>query len=104
MFTRPFFVTLFPYSPFSLYGAFSYVDILSSLYNTNSTETLDPMIQEGFLKYYRNFIMESTAMDDWNDDNGPGFNAYAECEGNQLWSWKGKGYVTILKLLMVRWL
>lgn len=69
---------------------------------SSSGTVLEPRTREGFLKYYRNFLMARTAMDDCNDDNGPGFVAYQECEGNQMWSWKGKGYGTVLKLLMVR--
>lgn len=74
----------------------SYVDALSS---TNTS--LEQRTQEGFLKYYRNFVLARTAMSDWNDDNGAGYNAYDECEGNQMLSWKGKGYGTVLKLLLV---
>lgn len=74
----------------------SYADALSS---TNTL--LEPRTREGFLKYYRNFLLARTAMNDWNDDDGPGFVAYDECEGNQMLSWKGKGYGTVLRLLMV---
>lgn len=74
----------------------SYADTL-----TSKNTLLEPRTREGFLKYYRNFLLARTAMDDWNDDDGPGFVAYQECEGNQMLSWKGKGYITVLKLLMV---
>lgn len=102
--SRSSFVTRLPCSSIL---APSYADILSSAADNNSSsssseeDALDPYTQEGFLKYYRNFVLARTAMDDWNDDNGAGFNAYEECEGNQMLSWKGKGYGTVLKLLMV---
>lgn len=102
--SRSSFVTRFPcfffFPPPSL-RFHSYADILSATSTDNGRDILDPVTQEGFLTYYGTFVLARPAVDDWNDDNGPGFDAYEECEGNQMLSWKGKGYGTVLKLLMV---
>lgn len=61
---------------------------------------MTPELREGYLNYFRNFIRISTAADDWDQENGPGYMAFEEAEGDQMVVWKN-GSVMILKVLMV---
>lgn len=58
-------------------------------------------LEKQFLLYFENYILGDDAMDDWNDSNGIGYNAYEECEGNQYNVWNKTGYKIIFDILMV---
>lgn len=58
-------------------------------------------LEKQFLTYFENYIVGTTAMNDWSNSNGIGYSSYKECEGNQLNVWKKSGYKTIFDILMV---
>lgn len=56
---------------------------------------------EKFLKFYSKHQSILDAADSWDQVSAKGSASYEELEGDQYMNWKGKGYKTILDVMMV---
>ncbi|XP_065074600.1 spermine oxidase-like [Ochlerotatus camptorhynchus] len=57
------------------------------------------LIQQ-FLRFYENYQQGYIAIDSWYNLSASSLAAYEDCEGDQALSWMGKGYKSVLDLLM----
>ncbi|XP_039435650.1 spermine oxidase-like isoform X1 [Culex pipiens pallens] len=63
---------------------------------------IDEELVQKFLAYFHNEQRGFIAIDSWYDLTAAGSAADEECEGDQELSWKGKGYRSVLDLLLRR--
>lgn len=67
-----------------------------------NNQDIDEELIQQFLVFFHNYQRGYIAMDSWNELSAAGSAADEECEGDQTLSWKGKGYKSVLELLMVK--
>lgn len=92
-----------------LYPVFSSIKPLVSYFKTRYQERLksedfkdiDPVIATQFLQVIHRYHQGMNATDSWFDASCPGYVESIDADGDQLLNWKGKGYRTVLDLLMV---
>lgn len=75
-----------------------YADILK----TEEFKDIDSAIAAQFLQVVHRYHQGMNATDSWFDASCPGYVESLDADGDQLLNWKGKGYRTVLDLLMVR--
>lgn len=67
-----------------------------------NNQDIDEELIQQFLVFFHNYQRGYIAMDSWNEMSAAGSVVDEECDGDQTLSWKGKGYKSILALLMVK--
>ncbi|XP_001849990.2 peroxisomal N(1)-acetyl-spermine/spermidine oxidase [Culex quinquefasciatus] len=65
-----------------------------------NNQDIDEELIQQFLVFFHNYQRGYIAMDSWNEMSAAGSVVDEECDGDQTLSWKGKGYKSILALLM----
>lgn len=56
-----------------------------------------------FTKLFESYQNSIDASDFWYESSARGQLEYLECAGSSLINWKGRGYGSILDILMVKW-
>ncbi|XP_053688028.1 spermine oxidase-like [Sabethes cyaneus] len=62
--------------------------------------SIDENLVEKFIVFYHNYLKGYLAIDSWQNLTAANSIDYEECEGILRMNWKGKGFITILDLLM----
>ncbi|XP_039435651.1 spermine oxidase-like isoform X2 [Culex pipiens pallens] len=70
--------------------------------NVPENYDIDEKLVLKFLACFHNDLREIFAIDSWYELTAAGSAAFKECEGYQELGWKGKGYKSVLELLMRR--
>jgi hypothetical protein len=72
------------------------VEETSQFTNTTKEESIAE-----FLRYFEAYVGIYSAMPDWDRENGVGYSAFLECEGDQSLSWISNGFANVFDILKV---